>query len=87
MINSLTNYKLIISHLKGQDEEKQKFLQLIRILAEEEIDLVQLKLLFYNYISYQYYTLRSLVWRVLLGYLPVRNNKWVTKMETSKVSY
>lgn len=87
MINSLTNYKQILVHLKGQQEQKNKFIALIKLIAEEEIDIAELKQLFYNYISYQYYTLRSLVWRVLLDYLPNRNNKWVTKMETNKVNY
>ena len=38
MINSLTNYKQILVHLKGQQQEKNKFIALIKLIAEEEID-------------------------------------------------
>ena len=57
------------------------------MIAVEEINLTDLKHQFYNYISYQYYTLRSLLWRILLEYLPPRNNKWITKIEATRVNY
>jgi hypothetical protein len=42
---------------------------------------------FYNSISYQYYPIRSLIWKILIGYLPDRKNKWITFMESNKKGY
>ena len=80
MIDTITNFKVILAHLKDQEDEQIKFIKLIRMIAVEQINLPELKHTFYNYISYQYYTLRSLIWKILLEYLPVRNNKWITKI-------
>jgi hypothetical protein len=42
---------------------------------------------FYNCLGYQYYTIRSLVWKILLDYLPDRKNKWITFLEANKKLY
>jgi hypothetical protein len=49
--------------------------------------MVDLRHIFYNFLGYQYYTIRSLVWKILLDYLPDRKNKWITFLEANKKLY
>ena len=62
-------------------------MKLCQIICQEEINIPELKHQFYNCMGYQYYTIRSLVWKILLEYLPDRKNKWITFMEANKKQY
>jgi len=61
--------------------------KLCQTICQEQIHLPELKHQFYNSLGYQYSTIRSLVWKILLEYLPDRKNKWISFMETNKKQY
>ena len=43
--------------------------------------------LYSNGLIYQYYSVRALLWKVSLGYLPATKNKWVSFMEGNLICY
>ena len=43
--------------------------------------------LYSNGLIYQYYSVRALLWKVSLGYLPAAKNKWVSYMEGNLIEY
>lgn len=63
-------------------------IELKRILCSEHISLKELKN-FMNTVTlpYQYYPVRALVWKVAIGYLPEKKQKWISFMEGSLLRY
>ena len=43
--------------------------------------------LYSNGLIYQFYSVRALLWKVSIGYLPPAKNKWVSVMEGSLIYY
>lgn len=40
-----------------------------------------------NGLIFQYYSIRALLWKISLGYLPPGKNKWISLMEGSLIEY
>ena len=65
-------------------------------LEEEELEEIQTAqkknvmhyyTLYSNGLIYQFYSVRALLWKVSIGYLPAAKNKWVSVMEGSLIYY
>jgi hypothetical protein len=73
--------------MKDNEAEFYKLAKLYQIICHEEINILELRHMFYNCLGYQYYTIRSLVWKILLDYMPDRKNTWITFLEANKKLY
>jgi|JI6StandDraft_1071083.scaffolds.fasta_scaffold03108_21 hypothetical protein len=80
IVNSITSHKVILEHTRDNEAEHYRLVKLCQQICQEETNMPELKHQFYNCLGYQYYTIRSLVWKMLLEYLPDRKNKWITFM-------
>lgn len=61
--------------------------ELKSLLSEDEIDHKALKALCFNGIPDDSYAIRSLCWKLLLGYLPVRRAKWTDTLAAKRALY
>lgn len=43
--------------------------------------------LYSNGLIFQFYSIRALLWKISLNYLPTGKNKWVSVMEGSLINY
>lgn len=77
----------VIKHLDGLPESMSfRIIQIIKVLDSSNIDLDKLKKLSYNGLD-ESSSLRSIVWKILLGLLPLNIDKWQETLDKKRDDY
>jgi hypothetical protein len=72
---------------QGSLKVREQGSSILRALNQEEIDLTQLQSLTFNGIPDEIKGLRPLIWRILLGHLPLETSTWDEHLERSRETY
>lgn len=80
----------ILAHLvkklpsKIPKKSKERVIFFLKALNRDTIDMTGLKVIAFRGVPDEVRSLRGVVWRLLLGYLPVKTSKWIDTIYENK---